>query len=251
MITNYNIFFCDKLLLGFIIRKLERTKQYHILEFTKYEDFTHFLNNNTQNSLFNKIYYIFILFDSEVVDTDLLSNYDLDGHILITNKYTNITNATQLNLLSKNLSSNNFNKLIQFLVTNVNKLYIEKLTRENKFDVNTLCYILEYMDITDSELPYPSYISAVGNNYVVTVNDVISLIEDSSSYHWSKLSSIHPGIIALYLQKKLISNIKVSKKDQIMFNKLISIYENDKYVKNQANVANYLLKLRFLADKLS
>lgn len=251
MITDYNIFFCDKLLLGFIIRKLERTKQYHILEFTKYEDFTHFLNNNTQNSLFNKIFYIFILFDSEIVDIDLLSNYDLDGHILITNKYTNITNSTQLNLLSKNLSSNNFNKLIQFLVTNVNKLYIEKLTQENKFDVNTLCYILEYMDITDSELPYQSYISAVGNNYVVTVNDVISLIEDTSSHHLSKLSSIHPGIIALYLQRKLISNIKVSKKDQIIFNKLISIYENDKYVKYQANEANYLLKLRFLADKLS
>lgn len=251
MSNKYNIFYSEKHISGFLIRKLSRRTIYYVVEFNDYFEFISFLNSNVSTSLFEKKYYIFILSDLIKVDKDLFLTHDLDGHIVITNNFFYLTNSNPLNLLAKNLSKNNFTKLVSFLVSNFNNLYIEKLIKMENININQLCSILEYMDITNSELPFESYISAGNDSYFSGIGRIIEIIEDGERDSFIKLSTIHPGAISLYLQKKLISNLKDGANKEININKLISLYENDKYVKLYPNEANFLLKLRFKADKLS
>ena len=156
-----------------------------------------------------------------------------------------------MNLLAKTLSKNNSSKLILFLVSKFNSLYIDGLLENDNMDINQLCSILEYMDITDSELPFDYYISAGTSKYFSEISTVLEVIEEGEKDNLNKLSTIHPGAISLYLQRKLISKLKDSKNKELNYKKLISLYENDKFVKLHPNEANFLLKHSFKWDKTS
>ena len=251
MSTIYNIFYCDKFTSGYIIRKLSRIRNYNVLEFNDYEDFINFLNNNVNTSLFGKKYYIFLLNDLIIKDKNLFVTHDLVDNIIITNNFSNLRNSKPINLLAKTLSKNNSSKLILFLVSKCNNLYIEGLLENDNMDINQLCSILEYMDITDSELPFDYYISAGTAKYFSEISTVLEVIEEGEKDNLNKLSTIHPGAISLYLQRKLISKLKDSKNKELNYKKLISLYENDKFVKLHPNEANFLLKHSFKWDKTS
>ena len=249
--TTYNIFYCDKFISGYIIRKLSRIRKYNVFEFNDYEDFINFINNNVNNSLFGKRNYIFHLNDLIIKDKDLFLTHDLVDHIIVTNNFSNLRNSKPMNLLAKTLSKNNSSKLILFLVSKFNSLYIDGLLENDNMDINQLCSILEYMDITDSELPFDYYISAGTSKYFSEISTVLEVIEEGEKDNLNKLSTIHPGAISLYLQRKLISKLKDSKNKELNYKKLISLYENDKYVKLHPNEANFLLKHSFKWDKTS
>jgi hypothetical protein len=249
--TTYNIFYCDKFISGYIIRKLSRIRKYHVLEFNDYEDFINFINNNINTSLFGKKYYIFLLTDLIITDKELFLTHELADHVIITNNFTNLRNSKPLNLLAKTLSKNNSSKLIIFLVNKSNILYTEGLLEIDNMDINQLCSILEYMDITDSELPFDFYISAGSAKYNSEIGRVLEIIEEGEKDNLNKLATIHPGAISLYLQRKLISKLKDGNNKELNYKKLISLYENDKFVKLYSNEANFLLKHSFQRDKTS
>ena len=252
MTTPYNLFYCDKTISGFIIRKLTRDKKYFIFEFENYDDFLFFLNGNVDNSLFEKKYYIFILNDFVIPDKDLFSRYNLEDHIIITNNFTNIANSTAINLLAKKLSVNTSYKLTIFMLGNVaNILHLDRLQNFPANDTYQFCTILEYMDITDSELAFEIYISAAKGKNSTTINDVVEVIEESNLTNLNILSTTHPGAISLYIQRKLITKLKERKSTALDYKRLISLHENDKDVKLHPNEANYIIKLRFLTDKMS
>ena len=250
MSVNFNIFFCEESLSGFIVRKLSRDKKYHLKKFDDYGNFLDFLESNKTTSLFEHKSYIYLLNDVVINDKDLFLNYNFGEDIIITNKFINIKEIKYLNLLAKNLSRENYDKLIRFMINNVNTHFIEKLLELNNFDLKQLCFIFEYMDITNSELPFNNYIRSIINVNTPSLTSIIDCIEGGEAKRNSLLWGVHPGAIALYLQKKNISSLKGRLSKNASTN-LISLYENDKYVKLQPNEANYMLKLRFLIDKVS
>ena len=252
MTTPYNLFYCDKTISGFIARKLTRDKRYYIFEFENYDDFLFLLNSNLNNSLFEKKNYIFILNDFVIPDKDLFSRYNLEDHIIITNNFTNMANSRAINLLAKKLSVHTSSKLTLFMLGNVdNNLNLSRLQDFTANDTYQFCTILEYMDITDSELAFEIYISAAKGKSSTPINEVVEIIEESNLTNLNILSTIHPGAISLYLQRKLITKLKERKSTALDYKKLISLHENDKVVKLHPNEANYMIKLRFLTDKMS